>query len=139
MWLIGLAGCGHVGAWQIHHGTRQSISGPQDFARVEALGAPSSWVLMIECAPDGLQLALGGDIEGPSTPVRFDGDPVTLPLRTSRRGVPVIDLRAPISSGTTTEALLTDAERLTVHDGVEFDVTDADRAIRRLRCRTVRR
>lgn len=140
-----VAGCGHTGGWQIRHGTLQSISGPQPYALVQASGQPSSYDFVIECAADGLQLAVGGPFTASGASLQFDGSaPLVLPTLTSRRGLPVVDLRAPIAGrAATAEQLLVDAARVTVRPaapdatatpGITFDVSHADRAIAKLGC-----
>lgn len=143
VWVIAVAGCGHIGAWQFERMPDQSISGPQPFVMLHPLGPSSADALVIECAPNGLQLAFRGRFSDDAATVQFDdAPPLTLPTSTSLRGVPVVDLRRRVAGGSsTTEELLVDASRFTLHpaaaDGaavVLYDVTHADRAIRRLHC-----
>jgi len=147
--LVGIAatGCPRSGdpgdEWQVDHGSAQSQTGPQSFATIHALGPPSSYNLVIECATAGLELSFGGRFPDSAAVLQFDeGAPMTVPTRASQRGVPVVDLRAPIE-GTTVEALLLGASRIAVHAPatdqaeavvVAFPVADAERAIRRLDC-----
>lgn len=140
MWrlLVIAGGCRHLGGWEFQPGVTQSISGSQPFVTVHALEPPGSLDLMIECAPDGLQLSYRGRFSEAGAQVQFDdGPPLTLPVSLSLRGEPVVDLRASID-GETAEQRLIEASRVAVHPDGEpptvFDVTHAERAIRRLRC-----
>ena len=145
VWIaIGAMGCAHTGGWQIHHGTLQSISGPQSFATLHADGPPRAWQRVVECAADGLQLGVGGRFTDAGARLQFDdAPPLTLPTRVSRRGIPVVDLRAPIPQRSTTpEALLAASSQVTVlpvppetgTEAVSFATARADRAIAALHC-----